>query len=314
MEAVVSARATVASGTVELTLEGRDGAPLGSWTPGAHVDVLLPGGAVRQYSLCGELGDRARWRIAVLDVPGGRGGSRALHELATPGAPLTVSGPRNTFPLVEAERYVLLAAGIGITPIVSMAESLAAGDRPWRLVHLARDRASMPFADRLSRLGDAVTLWPAAERGRCELSAELFSTPPPPGTAVYCCGPERMLRDVEQLAATWPAGTLHLERFSAGPPGAKDGAADRPFAVELRRSGLTLEVPADCSILEAVERAGVPVLSSCREGTCGTCETDVLEGEPDHRDAVLDPAARSSGDIMMICVSRSRSPRLVLDL
>ncbi|HUY30801.1 MAG TPA: PDR/VanB family oxidoreductase [Acidimicrobiales bacterium] len=314
MDAVVSARRQIATRTVEIALERRDGRELGAWEPGSHVDLHLPGGLVRQYSLCGDPADTGRWTVAVLDVAGGRGGSRAVHERLVPGTAVTVDGPRNTFPLVAADRYVFVAGGIGITPIVTMVESAARGPAPWHLLYLARDRDAMAYADRLAPHGDAVTLWSDAERGICDVAAALADRGP--GTtggraAVYCCGPEPLLGAVERLAGGWPPGTLHVERFSAV---AEDTSGDSTIEVRLERSGLTLEVPAGCSILEAVERAGVAVLSSCREGTCGTCETDVLDGVPEHRDSVLDEEARGAGDIMMICVSRSRSPRLVLDI
>ncbi|HVC24121.1 MAG TPA: PDR/VanB family oxidoreductase [Acidimicrobiales bacterium] len=311
---MVTDRVTIATRVVQITVVRTDGGELGTWQPGAHVDVHVPGGYVRQYSLCGDPDDRSRWKIAVLRVEGGRGGSCAVHDSLVPGARVELGGPRNNFPLVDAPRYVFVAGGIGITPILPMVELVERRQRPWRLLYLARDRAAMAFRERIGATGAAATLWCDAELGICDVASWL-SLPEVGasrnGAAVYCCGPEPLLGTVEQLARAWPARALHLERFSSTAVGA---GADRPLEVELRRSGLTVEVPAGCSILEAVERAGIFVLSSCREGTCGTCETDVLDGLPEHRDTVLDRDAREAGDIMMICVSRSLSPRLVLDL
>ncbi len=249
-----------------------------------------------------------------------------------------MTGPRNNFPLAQADRYLFIAGGIGITPILPMLAEASRRGRPWHLLYGGRRRASMAFLDELAAWPGQVTVRPEDEFGLLDLDTPLGS--PQPGAAVYCCGPEPLLRAAEERCAAWPAGTLHLERFRpAGPPAASPPAgrsapgragragcpaapepvapgpsADAPFEVELAASGRVVEVPSGTSILAALRGAGVEVLSSCEEGTCGTCETGVLAGVPDHRDCVLDPAERDACDLMMICVSRARTPRLVLDL
>jgi ferredoxin-NADP reductase len=294
----VAAHERLADGVAGLTLQGS--APLPAWRPGAHVDLRLGPDLVRQYSLCGDPADRTAWRLAVL-----RDGvaSSYVHDRLTVGAEVEVEGPRNHFELVPSPRYLFLAGGIGITPIRPMVAAVPEGS--WRLVYGGRGRASMAFADSLAALGDHVEI----VEGLLDLPALLGE--PLPDTAVYCCGPAPMLDAVQKYCADWPPGALHLERFTPAPV---DTSADESFEVELAASGLTLRIPPGTSILETVEAAGVPVLSSCREGTCGTCETPVLDGVPDHRDSVLTEAERESADFMMICVSRSRTPRLVLDL
>jgi ferredoxin-NADP reductase len=221
-----------------------------------------------------------------------------------------VRGPRNNFPLARAKRYLFIAGGIGITPMLPMIRAAKAAGAEWELVYGGRERSSMAFLDELAGYGDRVRVWPQDEHGFLPLP-ELLGVPQP-DTLVYCCGPGPLLDAVEAACATWPAGSLHVERFVAKP--LTEPVLTEAFEVHLARSDLTLTVPVDRSILSVVEEAGVGVLSSCGEGTCGTCETGVLEGTPDHRDSVLDPTQRAVGDCMMICVSRSCTPRLVLDL
>ena len=307
---VVAARDTLADGVAGLTLRQPDGGPLPAWEPGAHLDLLLESGLERQYSLCGDPADRHAWRVAVLLEPGGRGGSAQVHDLR-PGARLTARGPRNHFPLVPAARYLFIAGGIGITPIVPMVAAARAAGAEWHLLYGGRRRRSMAFLGELAALGDRVAIRPQDETGLLDLAGPLAE--PRDGTAVYCCGPEPLLAAVEERCAGWPRGALHLERFAPKPLEAgREAGLD--FEVELARSGLTVTVSPGTSVLQAVEEAGVAVLSSCREGTCGTCETTVLEGVPDHRDSVLTDEERGTHEFMMICVSRARGSRLVLDL
>ena len=308
MTTVVVDRAdALADGVRGLTMRAADGGDLPAWRPGAHVDLRLGPGLVRQYSLCGDPADRQHWQVAVLLEPDGRGGSRFVHERLTPGTPVPVDGPRNHFELADSPAYLFIAGGIGITPIVPMLAAAEAAGRRWRLLYGGRRRSSMAFLDRLTGYGDRVSVRPQDTGGLLDLS---LLDDPRPDTLVYCCGPEPLLAAVEARCAGWPAGSLRTERFTApevtGP--------DRDFEVVLAVSGRTVHVPAGVSILKAVTEAGVPVLSSCAEGTCGTCETVVLDGEPEHRDAVLTEAERATGDIMMICVSRCRTGRLTLDL
>lgn len=305
----VESKHRAGDGVVALTLRGNG--PLPAWTPGAHVDLILGDRQpIRQYSLCGDPADRRRWRLAVLREPDGRGSSRYVHDRLRVGDTVRVRGPRNHFPLVPAARYLFIAGGIGITPILPMIASANAAGAEWHLVYGGRRRSSMAFLDELTAYADRVSVHPQDESGLLDLDTLLGT--PRPGTLVYCCGPEPLLAAVEQRCAAWPARSLHVERFAAKPLTAP--MLDQSFDVVLARTGRTLTVPPDRSVLSVVEQAGAPVLFSCTEGSCGTCETPVLEGRPDHRDSVLTEEERRAGDRMMLCVSRSCTPRLVLDL
>ncbi|MFJ9024293.1 PDR/VanB family oxidoreductase [Streptomyces sp. NPDC102259] len=305
-ELVVAGREFAADGVLALTLRHPLGEPLPVWEPGAHVDLVLGPELERQYSLCGDPADRSAWRIAVLREPAGRGGSAHVHEQLRPGDKVRVRGPRNHFALRPAARYRFVAGGIGITPILPMLAAAEAAGAEWSLLYGGRTRASMAFAGELARYGDRVTVAPQDESGLLDLGSVLDALPE--GALVYCCGPGPLLDAVEERC---PADALQVERFQAREqPAGEDGE----FEVELARSGRTLTVSAGVSVLDAVRAAGVEVLYSCTEGTCGTCETDVLEGTPEHRDSVLGPQEREAGETMMICVSRCRGRRLVLDL
>lgn len=307
---VVADRRMPTDDVVVLDLRAPDGAVLPPWRPGAHVDLDLGDGTVRQYSLCGEPREPHVWRLAILAEPNGRGGSLRAHALR-PGDEVTARGPRNHFPLDDSPNYLFLAGGVGITPILPMIREVASRGAQWRLVYGGRTRASMTFRDELQTIAaERVSFQPQDEVGLMDLGAVLGT--PEPDTLVYACGPRAMLDAVEDSAAGWPPGGLRLERFT--PRELTDPARTDAFEVELRQSGLTLTVPPERSILDVVAEAGVDVLSSCTEGTCGTCETTVLDGRPDHRDSLLSPEEQESGESMMICVSRSTSDRLVLDL
>jgi ferredoxin-NADP reductase len=312
LELLVAGKEHLATDVVLLTLRRAGGGPLPAWTPGAHIDVAAGEGRVRQYSLCGDPGDLEVLQIAVLREPHGRGGSQYVHDVLAEGDTVQVRGPRNHFALVEAERYLFVAGGIGITPVLPMIEAVAAAGKEWQLAYGGRTRASMAFREQLAaRHPDRVLILPQEETGLLDLPA-LLAGRGEPGSAVYCCGPQPLLEAVERQAASWPDGVLHVERFAP-----KEGVSGGPrgtFEVELAASGRLLTVPADRSVLEVVEAAGIVVLSSCREGTCGTCETGVLAGTPDHRDSVLSAQDQAAGDAMMICVSRCLGERLVLDL
>ncbi|WP_431886478.1 PDR/VanB family oxidoreductase [Micromonospora wenchangensis] len=306
---VVVTRQQVAAGVVEFDLARADGAALPGWEPGAHVDLELGPGLLRQYSLCGDPADRSVLRIAVQREAAGRGGSRAAHERLTVGGTVRVHGPRNTFPLVAARHYRFVAGGIGITPIVPMVAAADAAGADWHLSYGGRTRAAMAYATALrDRYGDRVDLYPQDETGLLDLAGLLAG---PGDGPVYCCGPESLVRAVEEHCRDWPPGRLHVERFA---PRDDTAGPDTAIEVELALSGRTVTVPPGVPILRAVEEAGVPVLSSCREGTCGTCETPVLAGVPEHRDSLLSAQDRAAGDTMLICVSRARTPRLVLEL
>ncbi|MDI3390289.1 PDR/VanB family oxidoreductase [Streptomyces sp. B-S-A8] len=295
-----------AEGVLSVELVHPDGKPLPAWAPGAHIDVHV-GGQIRQYSLCGDPAACGTYRIGVLHEPASRGGSRHVHTALRPGQQVTVSEPRNHFALEEAEGYVFLAGGIGVTPILAMAREAARRGAAWRMVYGGRGRASMAFADELAALGGDLTLVPQDEQGHIDLAAALAELPD--GTLVYCCGPEPLLAAVE---AACPPEVLRVERFAA--PVVERSGDDGEFEVECRSSGLTLTVGPDTSILEAAEQAGLNVSSSCRDGICGSCETRVLDGTPDHRDFLLSEAEHAANSSMMICVSRCASGRLALDL
>ncbi|MFK0252737.1 PDR/VanB family oxidoreductase [Streptomyces sp. NPDC090445] len=306
----VTAKQAAADGVVVLELAHSDGARLPDWTPGAHVDLVLPGGLTRQYSLCGDRWDAQRYRVAVLREPAGRGGSAYIHERLRPGDSVGVGGPRNHFPLVPADRYLFLAGGIGITPLLPMLHQAELVGADWTLVYGGRRRASMAFLGELARYGDRVRLVPEDEAGRPDLAGLLREVHA--GTRVYCCGPAGLLDAVAAACAHWPARTLYTERFAAAGPSAP--VRDTPFEVVLARSGGRVTVTPDTTVLDAVRSAGVELLSSCGEGICGTCATTVLDGVVDHRDSLLSGEERAAGDCMYPCVSRSCGDRLVLNL
>jgi ferredoxin-NADP reductase len=299
-------------GVLSVTLEDPAGGDLPGWQPGAHVDLHLPGGFVRQYSLSGDPGDRRAWRVAVLREPASRGGSVAVHEQLRAGTVLRARGPRNNFELRESTRYLFVAGGIGITPILPMVRAAERAGADWTLLYGGRTRGSMAFLGELTAYGDKVVTHPQDEAGLLPLGAHLGT--PREGTLVYGCGPEPLLQALEAAMPGWPRGSLQLERFRAVEPTAEQLAGDHDFEVEAAASGVTVQVPVGTSIVRALEEAGVFPETSCEEGICGTCETKVVEGEPDHRDSLLSDEERETGATMMICVSRCRGRRLVLDL
>jgi ferredoxin-NADP reductase len=308
---VVLERTEIADGVLLISVGAPDGSALSSWTPGAHVDLVLRPDLVRQYSLCSRPADQTRYSVGVLLDPASRGGSSFVHESLAQGDSIRVRGPRNHFPLVHSPRYQFVAGGIGITPMLPMIEAAEAAGAEWQLLYGGRTRASMGFMDRLSAYGDRVTLWPQDEHGLLDLPGLLAT--PRDDTLVYSCGPEALLNALEENCAHWPTGALHIERFAARAP---SGPAVGPetFEVVCQRSGLTITVGADETVFDALEEAGVSITGSCLEGLCGSCEAEVIEGTPDHRDSVLSEAEQASNEVMMVCVSRSLSPRLVLDL
>lgn len=308
---VVRRRIDESEGVISLALARPDGRPLPPWTPGAHIDVHVGAGRVRQYSLCGDPAAGAEWRIAVLREPQGRGGSAYLHDEVTAGTTLTVGGLRNNFPLTDAAHTLLIAGGIGITPLLPMIRELQAAQRSWSLHYGGRSTAAMAFAGELSD-DPRCTLHPQGQVGLLPLAAILDECPE--GTAVYCCGPEGLLAAVERLCLDRPGLTLRVERFQPRPPGSAEQVPERPYEVELRRSGITLTVDPGKPLIDAVRAAGVTVPSSCREGVCASCETPVLAGQVVHRDSVLTAEERAADNTMMLCVSAAASSRLVLDL
>lgn len=293
-----------------VVLASPHGMRLPDWTPGAHIDLILPGGMVRQYSLCGDRWDAYTYRIGVLRESDGRGGSAFIHDQLGVGDAVEVGGPRNNFRIFPARRYVFLAGGIGITPLLPMIVHANRFGADWSLHYGARSRRSMAFLDELELFGDRVVLVPEDERGLIDLPSVLG--PADEHTAIYACGPSGFLGAVESACATWRPTALRVERFvpeDTGPP-----ARTEPFVVELARSGGEVVVEPGTSILQALRRIGIDVLASCERGVCGTCETSVLAGEPDARDSILDTRSQEAAETMFVCVSRSRSDRLVLDL
>jgi ferredoxin-NADP reductase len=296
---------------VSIELGASDGSPLPGWAPGAHIDLYLPSGLVRSYSLHGDPRDRGSYHIAVLKVENGRGGSAEVHRVAAPRTELPASVPLNSFEMESARHYLFLAGGIGVTPLLPMALTASRAGKPWTFVYGGRTRTGMAFLDRLSALpGGRLEVVPQDELGLPDLARSFAAAPA--GAAAYCCGPAGMLTAATDVgASTRPDVTVHIERFAAS---AGSAAGDHPFEVELARSGLTLEVPAGVSVLDAVRARIGGVMSNCEQGICSACETAVLAGTPDHRDSVLTPKEKAANRYMMICVSRSLTPRLVLDL
>lgn len=309
---VASAR-PIADDVLALTLIDAAGAALPLWTAGAHIDLVLPSGRVRQYSLCGARNEPV-YRIAVLRERAGRGGSNEIHSADLVGGVLQARGPRNHFELVDADRYLFIAGGIGITPLWAMIQELNLRAAPWQLVYGGRTVSSMAFVDELLDIApERVTLWPQDTHGLPDIPRIIGEAEP--GTAVYCCGPEGLIRAVEDaFAARDDLGGLHLERFK---PAAEQATArtDREFVLVCGRSGREIVVPANRSILDTVlAEVDGRYPHGCTEGVCGSCETRVLDGVPEHRDQVLTDEEKARHEVMMICVGRAKTERLVLDI
>lgn len=310
-----------AEGVVSVTLEASDGDPVAEWSPGAHLELVLPSGLVRQYSLCSDPTEKSSYTVAVLREENGRGGSREIHDVGLVGRTLRVNGPRNRFELVDAPSYLFIAGGIGITPILPMIREVAAKGRTWALLYGGRTKSSMAFVPELEALAagpnGSVAFVPEDVHGLLDLAGALSGIGA--DTEVYCCGPAGLLSAVEREAADLGmADRLHIERFGVDSKALEEAKAaaepDVAFEVELRASGQTVAVGPDDSILETVRSVVPGVPSSCEEGFCGTCETRVIEGDVDHRDQILTDDEKAANTTMFICVSRSRSPKLVLDL
>jgi vanillate O-demethylase ferredoxin subunit len=312
----VIARRVEAQDIVSLDLAPLADAPLPAWTAGAHIDVQLPGGLVRQYSLCNRPGDAGFYRIAVLRDPASRGGSQAVHDQLLEGTTLAISPPRNHFPLTEnAPFHLLLAGGIGITPLWAMAQSLSQAGQPFALHFCTRSRKRTPFVDALAASPYAHRVQHHVDDGpdhqKLDIAATLQQVPA--GTHLYVCGPQGFIEAVLQAGrdAGWPEERLHREYFAATP--ATTGS-DGTFELELASNGRVIPVKPDQTALAALLAAGVEVPMSCEQGVCGTCLTGVRAGTPDHRDHYLTDDERTANDQFLPCCSRSLSPRLVLAL
>ncbi len=296
-------------------LRPKTGQALPSFTAGGHVEVLMRSGLVRSYSLVNSPADRGRYVIAVNRDPQSRGGSAFMHEALRVGETLSVRPPRNNFRLAEeACHTVMIAGGIGITPFVSMTSRMVEVGSPWVLHYCARTRQHAAF---LAELEAAATLGRGSvryhfddERGAAPPDIEAMVSAAPPSSDFYCCGPSPMLDAFADATKGIPPERIHVERFSSDKPAAVEGG----FTVQLARSGRSVQIPPGSTILDALLTLGIDVRYSCRSGVCGSCETGVLEGVPDHRDLVLSEEQRASGTRMMICCSGARSERLILDL
>ncbi|KRV76393.1 hypothetical protein AO738_13865 [Pseudomonas citronellolis] len=314
IEVEVLQRKDEASGIISLDLRALDGSELPGFSAGAHIDVRTASGLVRQYSLCNDASERHRYRLGVLLADNSRGGSRAVHSELHQGTRLNVSPPRNLFPLVDESRCIILVAGgIGITPLLSMAHTLQRESRAFEFHVCARNVERLSFQDELALWGDQVRLHynesedPAAPPFSPERDIGAYQD----GRFIYTCGPAGFMDYVRQsaLALGWPDDAIRMEHF-----GAEVARGGDSFTVEARRSGVLVEVGADQSIAEALQAAGVEVPLSCEQGICGMCMTPVLEGTPEHRDMYLTEGEKAANDRMTICCSRARGPKLVLDI
>jgi ferredoxin-NADP reductase len=300
--------------TLWVTLAPSPDVELPHWDPGAHIRVHLTADLVREYSLCGDSADQSMYRIAVHREPASRGGSEFIHQNWKVGQSVTVEAPHNDFRLIDAPQYLFIAGGIGISPLLPMIKKAEDEGRDWSLSYRGRSRSEMPFANALVRnLGHSVEIL-ASDEGNRQTVTEIFGAPVP-DRAIYCCGPNSMLEEAESIALGGrlaPGETMNLQRFVVAEATDTDG--DHEFEVELSSSGRTVTVRSDTTLLDALNSAGVGIPFSCREGTCGTCETVVLAGEVDHRDSILDDEERAANDCMFVCVSRGKGAKLVLDL
>jgi ferredoxin-NADP reductase len=289
--------------------ERPDGRALPPAGPGAHIDVILPGGTMRQYSLIDTSRSDRRYTIGVKRDEAGMGGSVFLHDRLPVGTLLKVSAPRNHFPLDEGQHHnVLIAGGIGVTPIYAMAERLSEIGRSFELHYSCRSREDAAFRPQLDALGSRFHFDAEAEGRFIDLAAIVADAPA--GSHFYCCGPLPMLRAYEAATAGLAPEQVHVEYFTARDAPADEGG----FSIELKRSGKVFPIPAGKTILDVLRDAGLNLPASCEKGVCGTCETRVISGTPDHRDAILTESEKRAGDTMMICCSGAKSDRLVLDL
>lgn len=309
----VAALHAEARDVMRLELVDPQGGALPAFEPGAHLTLHLPNGLQRQYSLAGDWRERSRYLLGVGRAAGSRGGSDYVHGALRVGTEITCSVPANNFALADAPRYLFIAGGIGITPILAMIRWCEANGRPWKLVYAARSRVRMGFYEELRALGGKARYHCDDEQGG-PLAVGPLMADVEPGTHVYCCGPSPLMEAVRSHGGHLPADTLHFEWFSAPAAGAAPTAPAEGFWVDLQRSGSSLHVPPGQSILEVLEQHGHEVPFSCREGLCGTCETTVCGGEVEHLDYVYPASQRESLRTMLVCVSRAKSARLALDL
>ncbi|TAL55086.1 PDR/VanB family oxidoreductase [Pandoraea sp.] len=304
-----------ARGIMSVELVPTEGGSFPPFEPGAHIDLHLSSGLVRSYSLVNSPGERDRYVLGILADPKSRGGSRFIHDNFRVGMTVQIAPPRNNFALVEdAPHTVLIAGGIGITPILCMYRRLSELGRSVEMLYCARHAAQAAFVDELHALGGKLTCHFDEAHGDRPADLAAYLAGKPAGTHAYCCGPAVMLGAFEQACEAAGIAHVHLERFAPAPDAAPPAAAASGYTVELARSGKSVRVEPGATLLDSLLAAGADVQTSCLEGICGTCETRVLEGCPDHRDSVLSAAERATNKVMMICVSGCKGERLVLDL
>jgi len=311
----VNKKTCEADGICSYELVRQDGQALPAFEAGAHIDVHVTDTLVRQYSLCNPPGETHRYQICVLRDPASRGGSRGMHEDIHVGSVLRISAPKNHFPLVPAGRTLLFAGGIGVTPILAMAEALAGQDAAFEMHYCARSPERAAFRDRIAASGFASRVHFHYDTGAAgqKLDVQGVLAAPRPDTHVYVCGPQGFIEHVLATAKGlgWPPAQLHVEYFKAE---AFDTSGDRDFDVKLASSGKVITIPAGRTVIKVLAEQGIAIPYSCEEGVCGTCLTRVLDGVPDHRDLYLLDEERAANDQFMPCCSRARTPLLVLDL
>lgn len=300
-------------GVMSVVLRAPDESELPEWSAGAHIDVEVAPGTVRQYSLCGDPDDTRRWRIGVLRERESRGGSVRVHDHLRPGHTVRCSDPSNNFELEDGDRpLTFIAGGIGITPILAMARAAHRAGREFSLHYGGRSRAAMAFQSELHEFAGRVSVYSDDVDGPLDLDA-ICADVAGAGGQVYSCGPTGLLDALAERAAEWPPGTLRLERFVPKVHEAPVGG-ERSFTVRCAESGTTVQVPPNQTILESLEAAGIDVPFSCREGTCGTCETAILSGRADHRDSLLSSEEQEANETMLLCVSRASTDELELEI
>jgi vanillate monooxygenase ferredoxin subunit len=304
-----------AEGIASFELARLDGRPLPPFSAGSHIDVQVPGGLTRQYSLCNDVQDSHVYRIAVLRDAASRGGSVAMHDRLHEGDVLSISEPRNHFPLVHAVRTILFAGGIGITPLLCMAQRLSATGSEFELHYCTRSRTKTAFVDEIAASPFASRVHYHFDDGPDDQKLQLapMLAQPEAQTHLYICGPAGFIQHVTDWAKGygWPAGQIHVEYFAAAP---QDTRADSAFEVKIASSGRLVTVPADKTVVQALAAEGIEVLTSCEQGVCGTCITRVLDGECDHRDMYFTDEEKAKNDQFTPCCSRAKTSLLVLDL
>lgn len=305
----VAERRKLTDHITEFTLAPVDDVKLPPFTAGAHITVETPSGAMRRYSLVNDGSSPEVYKIALKREVNGRGGSVSMHDDAVEGTELRIEPPENTFELTDAKEYVLIAGGIGVTPIYAMSQHLLREDKPFHVIYCTRSEADTAFLDEMKdTLGDRLTLH--HDNGDPDQVYDFWDHfEDPKDMKVYCCGPEPLLEEIEAISGHWPEGRVIFEDFKPVEVVRED---DKPFDVKLEKSGVTVRVPEDRSILEAIRESGIPTVSSCESGTCGTCKTRLISGNVDHRDMVLMDEEKDR--FIMICVSRAQDGELVLDL